>query len=50
MTVPVPKHEHVPKQVHVLTLRAGIPYETEQQVCQSCAQVLAEKPLKRAAA
>jgi hypothetical protein len=50
MTAPLPKHEHVPKQVHVLTLKAGVPYETEQQVCQSCAQVLAETPLKRAAA
>jgi hypothetical protein len=50
MTAPRPNHEHVAKQVHVLTLQAGIPYETEQQVCQACAQVLAEKPLKRAAA
>ena len=50
MTAPPPQHQHVAKQVHVLTLKAGVPYETEQQVCQSCAQVLAEKPLKRAAA
>jgi hypothetical protein len=50
MTASLPKHKHVPKQVHVLTLKAGIPYETEQQVCQSCSQVLAEKPLKRATA
>jgi len=50
MTTSNPQHEHVAKQVHVLTVRAGIPYETEQQVCQACAEVLAEKPLKRAAA
>jgi hypothetical protein len=50
MTVAQQQHEHVAKQVHVLTLQAGIPYETEQQVCQACAQVLSEKPLKRAAA
>jgi hypothetical protein len=50
MAAPLPEHEHLPKQVHVLTLKAGVPYETEQQVCQACDQVLAEKPLKRAAA
>jgi hypothetical protein len=50
MTAPLPQHVHVAKQVHVLTLKAGVPYETEQQVCQACAEVLAEKPLKRAAA
>jgi len=50
MTAPLPQHVHVAKQVHVLTLQAGVPYETEQQVCQACAEVLAEKPLKRAAA
>ena len=50
MTTSKQQHEHVAKQVHVVTVRAGIPYETEQQVCQACAQVLAEKPLKRAAA
>jgi hypothetical protein len=50
MTAPLPQHVHVTKQVHVLTLKAGVPYETEQQVCQACAEVLAEKPLKRAAA
>ncbi len=49
-TSPMQPHTHVAKQVHVLTQRAGIPYEIEQQVCQACAQVLAEKPLKRAAA
>jgi hypothetical protein len=43
-------HEHVAKRVHVLMQRAGVPYEIEQQVCTACAQVLDEKPVKRAAA
>jgi hypothetical protein len=43
-------HEHVAKRVHVLLQRAGVPYEIEQQVCQNCARVLDEKPVKRAAA
>ena len=30
--------------------KAGVPYEIEQQVCQACARVLDEKPVKRAAA
>jgi NMD protein affecting ribosome stability and mRNA decay len=47
---PVEVHEHVAKRVHVLLQRAGVPYEIEQQVCASCSRVLAEKPVKRAAA
>jgi hypothetical protein len=47
---PVPIHEHDAKRVHVLLQRAGVPYEIEQQVCESCRQVLDEKPVKRAAA
>jgi NMD protein affecting ribosome stability and mRNA decay len=43
-------HEHVAKRVHVLIQRAGVPYEIEQQVCTSCARILDEKPVKRAAA
>jgi NMD protein affecting ribosome stability and mRNA decay len=43
-------HEHVAKSVHVLTQRAGVPYEIEQQVCTACARILDEKPVKRAAA
>jgi hypothetical protein len=43
-------HEHVAKRVHVLLQKAGVPYEIEQQVCQACAHVLDEKPVKRAAA
>jgi hypothetical protein len=43
-------HEHVAKSVHVLAQKAGVPYEIEQQVCQACARILDEKPVKRAAA
>ena len=43
-------HEHDPMHVRVLVVRAGIPYETEQQVCAGCLRVLDEKPVKRAAA
>jgi hypothetical protein len=50
MRQPTNIHEHVPKSVHVLMQRSGVPYEIEQQVCTSCARVLDEKPVKRAAA
>ncbi len=43
-------HEHVAKRVHLLSQKAGIPYEVEQQVCEACARILDEKPVKRAAA
>jgi hypothetical protein len=43
-------HQHVAKRIHVLLQRAGIPYEIEQQVCESCARVLDEKPVKRTTA
>jgi NMD protein affecting ribosome stability and mRNA decay len=43
-------HEHVAKRVHVLSQKAGVPYEIEQQVCKACARILDEKPIKRAAA
>ena len=51
-TTPEPskEHEHVTELVHVLRLRAGVPYEIEQQVCLACARILDEKPVKRAAA
>jgi hypothetical protein len=50
MRHPVTTHEHVAKNVHVIVQRSGVPYEIEQQVCTACARVLAEKPVKRAAA
>jgi hypothetical protein len=43
-------HEHVAKRVHLLTQRAGVPYEVERRICTSCARVLDEKTVKRAAA
>jgi hypothetical protein len=43
-------HEHVAERVHVLVVKAGVPYEIEQQVCVSCRAVLDEKPVKRTAA
>jgi hypothetical protein len=50
-TTPTPvTHEHVMKRVHVLLQKSGIPYEMEQQVCEACARVIDEKPVKRAAA
>jgi hypothetical protein len=51
MTTGAPRpHEHVAKHVHVLVLKAGVPYEIDRQVCVSCARVLVEKPVKRLAA
>ena len=47
---PTKVHEHVAKRVHLLSQKAGVPYEVEQQVCQACARILDEKPVKRAAA
>jgi len=47
---PHSQHVHEPVTVRVIVLRAGVPYETEQQVCATCLDVLDEKPVKRAAA
>jgi len=35
---------------YVVVRRAGVPYELERTVCSACARVLAERPLRRAAA
>ncbi len=43
-------HRHRAVSVHVLVQRAGVPYEFERTVCSGCGSVLAERPLKRAAA
>lgn len=43
-------HRHDPVSVHVLVQRDGIPWEIERTVCRRCEQVLAERPLRRAAA
>lgn len=50
MQQPTKVHEHVAKRVHLVVQRGGVPYEIEQQVCEACARVLDEKPLKRATA
>jgi hypothetical protein len=43
-------HEHVAKRILVVLQRGGVPYEVGQQVCAGCASILAEKPVRRAAA
>ena len=43
-------HPHVARRIHVLQQKAGIPYEVERQVCDTCARILGEKPVRRAAA
>ena len=45
-----PKHEHTVVTTHVLSQRAGVPYELERRVCAECLRVLAERWLRRAAA
>jgi len=44
------RHTHTAVRTHVLLQRYGIPYEVERTVCSECRHVLAERPLKRAAA
>jgi hypothetical protein len=44
------RHTHTAFRTHVLLQRYGIPYEVERTVCSQCRHVLAERPLKRAAA
>lgn len=43
-------HRHRAVTTHVLVQRAGVPYELERTVCPDCGRVMAERPLKRAAA
>jgi hypothetical protein len=50
MKGPNRRHRHRAVVQHVLRQRAGIPYEVERKVCSACAEVLDERPLKRAAA
>jgi hypothetical protein len=49
-TSPRRTHRHTPVTTHALRQRDGIPYEVERIVCRSCARVLDERPLRRAAA
>jgi len=43
-------HRHKAVVVHALRQRSGIPYEVERKVCSACERVLAERPVRRAAA
>ena len=43
-------HEHTAVTTHVVGQRRGVPYELERTVCSRCRRVLAERPLRRAAA
>jgi hypothetical protein len=43
-------HKHTAVTHHLLSQRAGIPYEVERVVCSRCLRVLDERPLRRAAA
>jgi NMD protein affecting ribosome stability and mRNA decay len=43
-------HRHRPVTTHVVVQRAGVPYELERRVCETCGRELAERSLKRAAA
>jgi hypothetical protein len=43
-------HRHRAVSTRVVVRRAGVPYELERVVCSACDRVLAERPLRRAAA
>jgi hypothetical protein len=43
-------HRHRAERTHVVVRRDGIPYELERTVCRECDRVLAERPVRRAAA
>jgi hypothetical protein len=43
-------HKHRSVVMHVLGQRAGVPYEIERSVCQTCGRELAAKPLRRTTA
>jgi RNase P subunit RPR2 len=43
-------HRHTAVTKRAIRQRNGIPYEVERRVCADCRQLLAEKPVRRAAA
>lgn len=43
-------HRHRPVTTHVVVQRAGVPYELERRVCETCGHELELRPLKRTAA
>jgi hypothetical protein len=44
------EHEHRAVTKRVLKQRDGIPYQVELTFCSDCARLIAERPLRRAAA
>jgi hypothetical protein len=43
-------HRHTKVTSFALRQREGVPYEVERVHCSQCSQLLAERPLRRAAA
>jgi NMD protein affecting ribosome stability and mRNA decay len=43
-------HRHRAITTHVVIQRAGVPYELERRVCETCGRELEVRPLRRAAA
>ncbi|HEY4976128.1 MAG TPA: hypothetical protein VII05_02090, partial [Gaiellaceae bacterium] len=52
MKAPEKKKGHTHRQVTVRALgqQSGVPYEVERTLCGDCHQIIAERPLRRAAA
>jgi hypothetical protein len=48
--MPKPPHRHTRVTTIFVGQRSGIPYELERTTCRECREVLAERPLRRAAA
>jgi NMD protein affecting ribosome stability and mRNA decay len=46
----VTSHRHTEVKEHLLRQRQGVPFEVERTLCAACRKVLAERPLRRAAA
>jgi hypothetical protein len=44
------RHEHREVTVHVLVQQAGVPYELEKRVCETCGRELDRRAVRRAAA
>jgi hypothetical protein len=44
------RHHHTAVTTLVLRQRNGVPYEIERVSCQGCKKLLAERPVRRAAA
>lgn len=44
------QHTHRQVKIRVLGQREGVPYELERTLCVECREVIAERPLRRAAA